>query len=143
MIIVASTATALLNLAAPFLIKAATDVIVDAINGLRDVDDAVTVVIFIALALFAAELTYTVVHNIGGWFGDVMALKMRQLLSDRYFAKLLSLPQTYFDKQVTGTADKGEDAIIEQEQRLRAMSAADIEQQMPAFKACFDWIRGL
>ena len=32
MIIVASTATALLNLAAPFLIKAATDVIVDAIN---------------------------------------------------------------------------------------------------------------
>ena len=103
MIIVASTATALLNLAAPFLIKAATDVIVDAINGLRDVDDAATVVIFIALALFAAELAYTVVHNIGGWFGDVMALKMRQLLSDRYFAKLLSLPQTYFDKQVTGT----------------------------------------
>lgn len=46
-------------------------------------------------------------------------------------------------EQVTGTADKGEDAIIEQEQRLRAMSAANIEQQMPAFKACFDWIRGL
>lgn len=44
-------------------------------------------------------------------------------------------------EQVTGTADKGEDAIIEQEQRLRAMSAADIEQQMPAFKACFEWIR--
>jgi ATP-binding cassette subfamily B protein len=103
MVIVTSTATALLNLAAPFLIKAATDVIVDAVNGLRDMDDAVTVVIFIALALFAAELTFTVVHNIGGWFGDVMALKMRQLLSDRYFAKLLSLPQTYFDRQVTGT----------------------------------------
>lgn len=46
-------------------------------------------------------------------------------------------------EQVTGTADKGEEAIIEQEQRLRAMSPADIEQQMPAFKACFDWIRGL
>jgi len=46
-------------------------------------------------------------------------------------------------EQVTGADDKGEDAIIEQEQRLRAMSAADIEQQMPAFKACFDWIRGL
>lgn len=46
-------------------------------------------------------------------------------------------------EQVTGTDDKGEYAIIEQEQRLRAMSADDIEQQMPAFKACFDWIRGL
>ncbi|MFO8140862.1 MAG: AAA family ATPase [Marinobacter sp.] len=46
-------------------------------------------------------------------------------------------------EQVTGTDDKGEDAIIEQEQRLRAMSAAEIEQQMPAFKACFDWIRNL
>ena len=46
-------------------------------------------------------------------------------------------------EQVTNTVDKGEEAIIEQEQRLRAMAAADIEQQMPAFKACFDWIRGL
>ncbi|MDZ7685427.1 MAG: hypothetical protein U5O39_10870 [Gammaproteobacteria bacterium] len=44
---------------------------------------------------------------------------------------------------MTGTADKGEDAIIEQEQRLRAMSAADIEQYMSAFKACFDWIRSI
>jgi len=46
-------------------------------------------------------------------------------------------------EQVTGADDKGEDAIIEQEQRLRDMSAADIEQQMPTFKACFDWIRSI
>ncbi|MCX2522910.1 ATP-dependent nuclease [Larsenimonas rhizosphaerae] len=46
-------------------------------------------------------------------------------------------------EQVTGADDKGEDAIIEQEQQLRTMSAAEIEQQMPAFKACFDWIRSL
>lgn len=46
-------------------------------------------------------------------------------------------------EQVTGTDDKGEDAIIEQEQRLSDMSAADIEQQMPAFKACFNWIRSM
>lgn len=36
---------------------------------------------------------------------------------------------------------KGEDAILAQEQQLRAMSAADIEKAMPAFKACFEWIR--
>lgn len=46
-------------------------------------------------------------------------------------------------EQITGAADKGEGAIIEQEQRLREMSTADIEQQMPAFKACFDWIRSI
>ncbi|MBN8411433.1 ATP-dependent nuclease [Halomonas litopenaei] len=46
-------------------------------------------------------------------------------------------------EQVTGADDKGEDAIMEQEQQLRVMSAAEIEQQMPAFKACFDWIRSL
>lgn len=46
-------------------------------------------------------------------------------------------------EQVTGTDDKGEGAIIEQEQRLRALSSAEVEQQMPAFKACFDWIRSL
>lgn len=46
-------------------------------------------------------------------------------------------------EQVTGAQDKGEEAIIEQEQQLRTMSAAEIEQQMPAFKACFDWIRSL
>lgn len=46
-------------------------------------------------------------------------------------------------EQVIGSNDKGEDAIIEQEQRLQTMSAANIEQQMPAFKACFDWIRSI
>lgn len=46
-------------------------------------------------------------------------------------------------EQVTGAGAKGEDAIIEQEEQLRTLGAAEIEQQMPAFKACFDWIRGL
>jgi predicted ATP-dependent endonuclease of OLD family len=46
-------------------------------------------------------------------------------------------------EQVTGADDKGEDAIIEQEQRLRDMSAAEVEEQMPAFRACFDWIKSM
>lgn len=44
-------------------------------------------------------------------------------------------------EQVTGTDKKGEEAIVEQEQRLSDMSAVELKQQMPAFKACFDWIR--
>ncbi|ADC62795.1 ATP-dependent nuclease [Allochromatium vinosum] len=46
-------------------------------------------------------------------------------------------------EQVTGADDKGEDSIIVQEEQLRDMSAAKIEQQMPTFKACFDWIRSM
>ena len=37
------------------------------------------------------------------YIGDVMAARMRQILSTRYYAQLLSLPQRYFDTQVTGT----------------------------------------
>jgi predicted ATP-dependent endonuclease of OLD family len=46
-------------------------------------------------------------------------------------------------EQVTKADQKGEDAIAVQEDTLRALSAAEIEQQMPAFRACFDWIRSL
>lgn len=44
-------------------------------------------------------------------------------------------------EQVIGAENKGEDAIVEQEQRLLEMDASEIEEQMPAFKECFDWIR--
>lgn len=103
MVILAATVTVLLSMASPFLIKHATDTIVDTVNGSVTVEDATTVVIAVALGLLLAELAHTVIHNIGGWFGDVMGMRMRQILSNRYFAKLLSLPQGYFDKQITGT----------------------------------------
>lgn len=46
-------------------------------------------------------------------------------------------------EQVVGTDDKGEDAIIEQEIKLRGMSSEELKTQMPVFKSCFDWIRTL
>ena len=103
MVILAASVTVLLSMASPFLIRHATDTIVDTVNGSTSVDDATTVVIAVAVGLLLAELAHTVIHNIGGWFGDVMGMRMRQILSNRYFAKLLSLPQSYFDRQITGT----------------------------------------
>lgn len=44
-------------------------------------------------------------------------------------------------EEITGCSDKGEDAIIEQEQKLQAMSQADLDSEMPAFRNCFDWIK--
>lgn len=93
----------LLQLTTPFLVKQATDTIVDTIAGDGTLERAKQVILWLALGLLAAEFSSTVVQNVGGWFGDVMSTRMRQILSNRYFAKLLSLPQSYYDKQVTGT----------------------------------------
>lgn len=43
-------------------------------------------------------------------------------------------------EQVTGHADKGEDAILEQESKLRSMTSEDVMLQFPAFEQCFKWI---
>ena len=71
--------------------------------------------------------------------GKALAKQTQQAL---WAHRVWAWPQGCIE-QVTGADDKGEEAIIEQEQRLRGMSAAEIEQQMPAFKTCFDWIRSL
>lgn len=46
-------------------------------------------------------------------------------------------------EHVIGDGDKGEESIIEHERMLRDMTAPEIEHQMSAFKACFDWIKSL
>ncbi|HEU0266155.1 MAG TPA: ABC transporter ATP-binding protein, partial [Candidatus Saccharimonadaceae bacterium] len=40
--------------------------------------------------------------DIGGYFGDIMAVRVREQLSGRYYKHLMSLPQKYYDGEVTG-----------------------------------------
>ena len=93
---------ALLALATPFIIGAATDRIVDAVAGRTSVSDTVTSVVWLALAFLAAEVAATAVVSVGGYWGDVMAARMRRILSSRYYDHLLHLPQRYFDTTLTG-----------------------------------------
>lgn len=102
-IILVSIVVAGLSLFSPFILREATDAIVSAVTGKVTVESVTRTIIFLALALFAASLLNTVMTNIGGYIGDVMASRMRQILATRYYAKLLALPQKYFDNQVTGT----------------------------------------
>ena len=44
-------------------------------------------------------------------------------------------------ENVTGAADKGEDAIIEQEEALRDKTSAEIAAEFPEFAECFKWMR--
>ncbi len=97
--------TAGLALITPFLVREATDTIVDTLGSNPTVtpSTALRTITILAIALLVAEFANTFVYNIGGYIGDVLAARMRQILSTRYFAKLLSLPQGFFDDQVTGT----------------------------------------
>lgn len=102
-IIVFAAVQAALALVSPFILREATDTIVAVVSG-ETVAQAVTrTIIWLSIALFVADLASNVAQNIGGYFGDVMAMRLRQILSTRYFAKLLALPQRYFDGQITGT----------------------------------------
>ncbi len=92
-----------LALLTPFIIKNATDTIVAATTGEVDAADVSTHVMWLALALLGVQFANTLFNNVGGYIGDVMAARLRQILSTRYFAKLLGMPQRYFDDQVTGT----------------------------------------
>lgn len=100
-IVICSLIATAASLVTPFVLKAATDTVVDVVQG-TEADDVITTVVWFAVALLAAGLVSSLVQNIGGYLGDVMAARMRQILSTRYFAKLLGLPQRYFDDQVTG-----------------------------------------
>lgn len=99
-IVACSLAMAATSLLIPFIIKAATDYVVAANNGQAS---GISTVIWLAGALLVADLANTLLTNIGGYLGDTMAAKLRATLSGRYFAKLLSLPQRYFDGELTGT----------------------------------------
>lgn len=101
-IAVCSVLAAVLALATPFLIGAATDRIVAAIAGETGVAEAVTAVTWLAVAFLAVEVATTLVVSVGGYWGDVMAARMRTILSTRYFEQLLHLPQRYFDTAITG-----------------------------------------
>lgn len=102
-VILTSIIVAALGLVSPFIIREATDTIVAAVSGETTAAAVTRTIVFLAIGLLVADLANTVMTNIGGYIGDVMAARMRQILSTRYYAKLLALPQRYFDKQSTGT----------------------------------------
>ncbi|WP_288831416.1 ABC transporter ATP-binding protein [uncultured Corynebacterium sp.] len=100
-VVVISSAVAGLGLVTPFIIREATDTIVATLNDATP--PPTRTLVWLAVGLFCAEAGASLMRNAAGYIGDVMVARMRQIMSTRYFAKLLSLPQRYFDAQVTGT----------------------------------------
>jgi ATP-binding cassette, subfamily B, bacterial len=74
-----------------------------AIDELRKGTDAsVRYVVLLAVAIFVQDLLTTVFSNIAGYYGDQMSLKLNRILSKRYYRHLLTLPQSYFDTELSG-----------------------------------------
>ncbi|HJE51097.1 MAG TPA: ABC transporter ATP-binding protein/permease [Tessaracoccus flavescens] len=94
---IAIAATALLT---PFVMARATDTVVAMVAG---DGGSVQALIWLAVLLLALNLANSAITNVTGYWGDLMATRLRSILSRRYFHKLLRLPQRYYDNELTGT----------------------------------------
>lgn len=56
---------------------------------------------FVALLLLQ-DLANNLITNVQGYWGDILSAKLQKTLSNRYYSHLLSLPQSYFDTELTG-----------------------------------------
>jgi ATP-binding cassette subfamily B protein len=62
----------------------------------------VTKVVWLAIGIFLLDVTSTFLSNIGGYLGDQMSSRLSKILSTNYYEHLLSLPQSYFDTELSG-----------------------------------------
>jgi len=59
-------------------------------------------VILMAVLLFVMDFAVNILNNVTGYLGDIMSVKLQRMLSKQYFAHLLTLPQQYFDTELSG-----------------------------------------
>lgn len=97
---ISSILVALTGVAIPFVLAAATNLMVDVVQGGQA---NVSGALWLALALFGFDIANTFIRNYGGYLGDVMSVKLKAQLSTRYYEHLLKLPQSYYDGELTGT----------------------------------------
>lgn len=95
---VASVFMALLNQVQPLFVKMAIDRLPGIVGGQTEL----TPVLLIVGALFLSDVGGTLISNVSGYYGDIMATKLRFFLSTKYYDHLLGLSQHYFTSELTG-----------------------------------------
>lgn len=68
----------------------------------KGADSDLRKVILLATGIFALDLSQTLLSNINGYIGDQVQVRLQKILSNRYYEHLLTLPQNYFDTELTG-----------------------------------------
>lgn len=99
-ITISSVLVALTGIAIPFVIAEATNLMVAIVGG-QAVDLAKP--LLLAGLLLGFDVANTLIRNYGGYLGDMMAARLKEQLSTAYYRHLLSLPQSYYDVELTGT----------------------------------------
>jgi ATP-binding cassette, subfamily B, bacterial len=84
----------------PLFTKGAIDQIT---KGLSGGQASVTVVAVFAVLIFLTDFGQTIFSNIAGFMGDILSARLRRAMSERYYQHLMTLPQSYFDQELTGT----------------------------------------
>ena len=84
----------------PLFTKGAIDQITNILSGGHA---NVTIVAIFAGLIFLTDIGQTFFSNIAGYIGDVLSAKLRRIMSERYYEHLMTLPQSYFDSELTGT----------------------------------------
>ena len=99
-IVVASILVALTGIAVPFVIAEVTNLMVAIVGGQTV---GLHQPLLLAGLLFGFDIANTLIRNYGGYLGDMMAARLKEQLSTAYYKHLLSLPQSYYDTELTGT----------------------------------------
>lgn len=68
----------------------------------RGTESDVNLAIWLAVGIFLLDLSQTLLSNWNGYIGDQVSVKLQNLLSKQYFSHLMTLPQSYFDTELTG-----------------------------------------
>ncbi|MDO5084336.1 MAG: ABC transporter ATP-binding protein [Arachnia propionica] len=88
------------TLLVPFIIARAIDVVVAMVQG---TGGSTTELVWLAVWILVVSLANSVLTNVTGYWGDLAAARLRVILSQRYYEKLLRLPLSYYDNELTGT----------------------------------------
>jgi ATP-binding cassette, subfamily B, bacterial len=88
-----------LALVAPILSKFIVDEIVAQVSGQRGNLSWLITLIVIA---FGVNLLNLIINSISERIGDHFAGRLRQFLTEKFYDKVLTLPQSYFDSEVSG-----------------------------------------
>lgn len=83
----------------PLLTKVAIDEITNLVKG---TPADVKLVALMAGLIFLSDLGQTLFSNVSGYYGDILTIKIQRLMSRRYFEHMLTLPQSYFDTELSG-----------------------------------------
>jgi ATP-binding cassette, subfamily B, bacterial len=83
----------------PLFTKGAVDQITNLLHGGKA---NVGLVALFAILIFVTDVGQTLLSNFGGYLGDILEVKLQRFMSQRYYEHLLSLPQSYFDVELSG-----------------------------------------